>query len=359
MDSLFLLLFISIGVLFVVLIISEVSRQNQVNGIHRSIDAANKQYELVSKNLENKRKLLEKEEARLAIVQEKLRIGNETLALEKKRAEAEKQLRSAASQLEKCSDTLRSIQYAVEQFSSLEYKGEALRTSDNFDLSIFKPMTQVELSCFQIKELRSLFRKNEKSIQSLLEYYKDKYSSKANAVIYQLMVLALESEFQLILKSMSFGNLDQSLDAVRNLTARYYSIASQGSQTIIPTLTKFIGQLEYYYLESVKIEYEYYVKRERAKEEQRALKEQMRQEAEERKLLEKQKKQVEAEESKYEKELQRITEKMQAANGAELDKLRQQLEKVQAQLDSVHDKKDEIVRLQNGKAGTVYVISNI
>ena len=52
------------------------------------------------------------------------------------------------------------------------------------------------------------------------------------------------------------------------------------------------------------------------------MKEQMRQEAEERKLLEQQKKQVEAEESKYEKELLRITERMQAASSEEIEKLR-------------------------------------
>ena len=39
--------------------------------------------------------------------------------------------------------------------------------------------------------------------------------------------------------------------------------------------------------------------------------------------------------------------------------MRIQLQKVQSQLDAVKDKKDEIIHLQNGKAGTVYVISNI
>lgn len=279
--------------------------------------------------------------------------------LEKRADRAEARAKTAQNRTEKEAATFRSIQYAAEQFNDWQYHGQAFVADEHFDPNSYKPTVPADLACFQIKELRSMYRKNEKAIEALLESYKDRYSSKANATIYQLMVLAMEAEFQNILHSMSFGKLEQSLDRVKQLTIRYYSIASQGSQTIVSTITKFIGQLEFYYLEAVKIEYEYYIKRERAKEEQRALKEQMRQEAEERKLLEQQKKQVEAEESKYEKELQRITEKMQAANDAELDKLRQQLEKVQAQLDSVQDKKDEIVRLQNGKAGTVYVISNI
>lgn len=279
--------------------------------------------------------------------------------LEKRAERAETRLKTAQNKTAREAAIFRSIQYAVEQFNDWQYHGEALRADEDFDPSSFKPTIPADLACFQIKELRSMYRKNEKDIQALLESYKGRYTTKSNATIYQLMVLAMEAELQNILSTIGYGKLDQSLDRVRQLTVRYYSIASQGSQTIVSTLTKFIGQLEYYYLEAVKIEYEYYVKRERAKEEQRALKEQMRQEAEERKLLEQQKKQIEAEESKYEKELQRITEKMQAANDAELEKLRMQLEKVQFQLNSVQDKKDEIVRLQNGKAGTVYVISNI
>ena len=147
---------------------------------------------------------------------------------------------------------------------------------------------------------------------------------------------------------------------VKNLTSKYYVISSNANQTIAPTMAKFIGQLEYYYIEAVKIEYEYYVKREKAKEEQRALREQMRQEAEERRILEQQRKQVEAEQLKYEKELARINEALSSAqDDAEISKLQTQIDKVQSQLDSVQDKKDEIIRLQNGKAGTVYVISNI
>ena len=48
----------------------------------------------------------------------------------------------------------------------------------------------------------------------------------------------------------------------------------------------------------MKIEYNYYVKKEQARQEQMALKEQMRQEAEERKALELERKKIEKEESK-------------------------------------------------------------
>ena len=50
-------------------------------------------------------------------------------------------------------------------------------------------------------------------------------------------------------------------------------------------LTKFIGEIEYLFINAVKIEYNYYVKKEQARQEQLAIREQMRQEVEERRAL--------------------------------------------------------------------------
>ena len=107
------------------------------------------------------------------------------------------------------------------------------------------------------------------------------------------------------------------------------------------------------------IEYEYYVQRERAKEEQRAIKEQMRQEAEERKRLEQERKKVEAEEDKYRLEIERIRVIMQEAHGSEIEVLRTRLAEVEQMVAKVEERKAEIINLQNGKAGTVYIISNV
>ena len=177
--------------------------------------------------------------------------------------------------------------------------------------------------------------------------------------MYRLMVLAIESEIENILYQLQFGRLESGIAAVRELTEKYYAIATDGNQNIAPTLKRFITQIESLYLQALEIEYEYYVQRERAKEEQRAIKEQMRQEAEERKRLEAERKKVEAEESKYQQEIQRITDQMQSAHDAELAALRKRLEEVTALVSKVEEKKEEIINLQNGKAGTVYIISNI
>ena len=94
------------------------------------------------------------------------------------------------------------------------------------------------------------------------------------------MVIALSAELQNVLNNVGFGKLDDALNDIKTITNKYYVIAADGNQSIAPTVKKFIGELDYYFQEAVKIEYEYYVQKERAKEEQRAIREQMRQEAE-------------------------------------------------------------------------------
>lgn len=306
--------------------------------------------------LESKQQKLEKN---VSLLEERLGELRTISDLERRKQSAEKEYTSISKKLDKIKKDYNSLVYASDFFNSYQYAGEKLRL-DGFDPDAFAPMSSDDLMCMQIKELRTLFRENQKQIKNLVESYQVRYNTKANATIYQLMVLALEAELKNILHGLHFGKLESSIEDVKQLTARYYTIATSGNQTIASTLTKFIGQLEYYYIEAVRIEYEYYVKRERAREEQRALKEQMRQEAEERKALEAQRKKMEAEEAKYEKEMERISALISSSTeDAELERLRAQLEKVQAQLAEAQTKKEKIVTLQNGKAGTVYVISNI
>ena len=143
------------------------------------------------------------------------------------------------------------------------------------------------------------------------------------------------------------------------MTAKYLQIASDGNQSIAGTLTKFIGELEYLFCNAVKIEYNYYVKKEQARQEQLALREQMRQEAEERKALEVEKKKVEAEEKKYQNEIEKLFAQAETANDVEKEKLQARILELQAQLSDVAVQKERIASLANGRAGNVYIISNL
>lgn len=178
--------------------------------------------------------------------------------------------------------------------------------------------------------------------------------------IYQLMVIALRSELQNILFTLTYSKLDDAVNLVKEIINKYLNIARDGNQTISSTLAKFIGELEPLFIDAVKIEYEYYIKKEAAKQEQLALREQMRQEAEERKLLEQQREQIEKEESKYKTEIENITIQLKESDDDEkTQSLLNKIKELEMQLSEVEHKKEDIVNLQNGKAGYVYIISNL
>lgn len=268
----------------------------------------------------------------------------------------EKKLQAAKGKVKALYDWIESAKYAEEAFLNGGDTPPAAFFAEASDWMEKEP----PLKCLTMKDLKAKYRKNEKAIEALTMQYQAQYTTKANAAIYKLMVMALQSEVARIMEGLSFGKLDDAIGAVKAVTAQYFSIAAEGNQTIVSTLNRFIGQIEYYYIEAVKIEYEYYVQRERAKEEQRAIRERMRQEAAELRELEAQRKQVENEEKKYAQEMDRVNGQIKSTEDtAETEKLKARLAELVQMLASVSERKEEIIALQNGKAGTVYIISNV
>lgn len=274
----------------------------------------------------------------------------------------EKQIVTQKKKLAKIKTLYKAMDTAVEQFFHTECEISNLRLPEEYLVSAeeLAPSVTLKLHSMDVKELRKAFKQNDKLIHETLKKYEGRYTTKANSAIYKLMVVALEAELQNILYNIKFSKLNQSIDLVKETTAKYLAVASEGNQSIAPTLVKFIGEIECLFIEAVKIEYEYYVQKERQKEQQAILREQMRQEAEERRVLEQQKKQVEKEEEKYKVEILKVQEAAAATDDQEkLAQLQARINELQMQLDNVEHKKEEIISRQNGQAGYVYIISNL
>lgn len=222
------------------------------------------------------------------------------------------------------------------------------------------PSVILKLHNMDYKDLKKAFNENDKAISQVLEVYEKRYTTKANQSIYQLMVIALRAELQNILYNLKYDKLDKSIDDIKLISAKYLKIAGEGNQSISSTLTRFIGEIEYLFINAAKIEYNYYVKKEQAKQEQAAIREQIRQEAAERKALEAERKRIEQEEAKYTTEIDKLqTTILETTNNDEVEQLKARILELQSHLSAVVVKKEEIVNLQNGKAGNVYIISNL
>lgn len=289
------------------------------------------------------------------------KLRDEISNLESKFERLSKQTATQERKLQRSKELYQSVAYAIDNFTvkPFQYSDCKLSTMEFEELDLIAPSITLKLHCMDVKSLRKAYRDTEKQINTILEQYAARYTTKANRSIYQLMVIALRAELQNILYELKYEKLDAAIDKVKVMTAKYLKIAGEGNQSIAGTLTKFIGEIEYLFINAVKIEYNYYVKREQAKQEQAAIREQMRQEAAERKALEDERKRIEREESKYISELDKLKEQLIAASEDEMSKLNARILQLQAQLSDVAIKKNDIINLQNGKAGNIYIISNL
>ena len=276
----------------------------------------------------------------------------------------DKNIKTQTNKLNRSKELVKAINYSLECYLNYEPSQNAIKLPPNdlSDLEGISPSVILKLHCMDIKDLRKAFKENDKQINSVLEKYSARYNTKTNQAIYRLMVIALRAELQNILYNLKYDKLDNSIEDIKKVTSKYLKIAGDGNQNIAGTLTKFIGEIEYLFINAAKIEYNYYVKKEQARQEQLAIREQMRQEAEERKALETEKKRVEKEEAKYTAEIEKLHENLQSLPDTsvdEIEQLKMRILQLQGQLSDVILKKDEIVNLQNGKAGNVYIISNL
>ena len=318
-------------------------------------------------NLENQRALLknklndETESTKEKLNDLKIKTDERILSLNVEIEKTEKKLKTAKNKLDRTKELYKSVDYSISNF--FEYSPDLaelkLYKSEFDELEELSPSVILKLHYMDVKSLRKAFKDNDKQIEKVLSQYRSRYTTKANKAIYDLMVIALRAELQNILYNLKYEKLDNAIEQVKNTSQKYLNIAAQGNQNIAGTLTKFIGEIDYLFINAVKIEYNYYVKKEQAKQEQLAIKEQIRQEAEERKALEQEKKKIENEELKYNNEIEKLKEQLKASADEESKALNAKILELQAKLADVTIKKDNIVQLQNGKAGNVYIISNL
>lgn len=282
--------------------------------------------------------------------------------LSSREAKYNSQIANSSKKLARIKELYKSIEYYVNRYYNpysepLDYIASSAIIGEVEDLA---PSVTIKLHSMDVKELRKAYKENEKIIDSVLDQYSARYTTKGNKAIYSLMVVALRAEMQNILYTLKFNKLDNAIEDVKKVTQKYIKIAAEGNQSIAGILQKFIAQIEYLFINSVKIEYNYYVKKEQARQEQLAIREQMRQEAEERKALEQERKRVEQEEEKYKQEIGKLQETLNnTESDDEIAKLKARILELQGQLSDIVIKREEIANLQNGKAGNVYIISNL
>ncbi|MBP2079618.1 GIY-YIG nuclease family protein [Oceanobacillus polygoni] len=244
-------------------------------------------------------------------------------------------------------------------FEKVEQQLEELNNELNEE-TLLGTVIRLHLHSDNSKELRKLSNATNKEIKNVLSKYEDRYTTKGNKTIYNLMVIGLQAEVQILLLQLKYNKVDESLQSVKDIITKYLAICANGNKSILSTITKFLTEIEPLYMELIRIEYKYYVYREQEKEEQRMIKEQMRQEAEERKKLAEEKKKLDKEEQKFTVEMERNKKLLKEETDEDkILQLQKRLKELELQVKEIDDKKEEIASLTLGKAGYVYIISNL
>ncbi len=113
-------------------------------------------------------------------------------------------------------------------------------------------------------------------------------------------------------------------------------------------------------ISELRLAHEHAEKQHQEKEEQRALREQMREEARVKKEIEAAEKEALEEERRYEKALNLARRELAARSEADSGEMRLEIERLQQLLTEAHEKRERAIsRAQMTKAGHVYVISNL
>lgn len=177
---------------------------------------------------------------------------------------------------------------------------------------------------------------------------------KAVVKVYKkLMLRAFNGESDVLISKVKWNNVNQMKERMQKLFDAINKLG-QGFQVYLNSQYLDLKRKE------LILEYEYQAKRQKEKEEMRAIQEELREEEKARREFEQAQKEAEKEESNYQKALEKARREFEATTGEKHDKLQLQIEKLEQELREAQEKKERALSMaQQTKRGHVYIISNI
>ena len=168
------------------------NRENIINNIKQNAqnEANIKSEEIIN---QGRQKLANIEEE----ISKKGKYINEVQEIKSEYEKISKKVSSQEKKLTKAKSIYNRIQYILEKFEEREItyisKEEfEVNESEYSEYPELNPTVQLKLNSMDLKELRKAFNENEKAIKQTLERYESRYTTKTNATIYKLMVIALK-----------------------------------------------------------------------------------------------------------------------------------------------------------------------
>ena len=169
----------------------------------------------------------------------------------------------------------------------------------------------------------------------------------------KLMLRAFNGECDVLIAKVKWNNINQMKERMQKL---FDAINKLGEGFNVYLNSQYLDLKK----KELILEHEYQTKRQKEKEEMRAIQEELREEEKAKREFEQAQKEAEKEEANYQKALDKARKEMELATGDKHDKLQSQIERLEQELKEAQEKKERALSMaQQTKRGHVYIISNI
>lgn len=169
----------------------------------------------------------------------------------------------------------------------------------------------------------------------------------------KLMLRAFNGECDVLIAKVKWNNINQMKERMQKL---FDAINKLGEGFNVYLSNQYLDLKR----KELILEHEYQTKRQKEKEEMRAIQEELREEEKAKREFEQAQKEAEKEEANYQKALDKARKEMELATGEKHDKLQSQIERLEQELKEAQEKKERALSMaQQTKRGHVYIISNI
>jgi len=169
----------------------------------------------------------------------------------------------------------------------------------------------------------------------------------------KLMLRAFNGECDSFVSKVKWNNIEQMKQRIQK---SFDAINKLGESTHVHINKRYLALKE----QELILEHEYHLKKQKEKEEMRAIQEELREEEKARREFEQAQKEAEKEEANYQKALDKARQEILVATGDRQDKLMAKIQLLEIELLEAREKKERALSMaQQTKRGYVYIISNI
>ena len=180
-----------------------------------------------------------------------------------------------------------------------------------------------------------------------------KKGEKVQLNLIKLMIRAFNGECDVAIAKVNWKNIELQR---KRINASHQAINKIGENAYLCTISNTYRALKIYELEAY---YEYEEWKQKEKEEQRRIREQIKEEERALKEIEKAKLDAEKEEKRYQQALDNARNEVAGANEKQKEKLLKQIAELEVRMKEMEEKKRSISQAEITKTGHVYIISNV